>query len=165
MIPLLSLIKEAWAHRALILAVAVVGLLAVAKRQQETIGALRSRPAVEFRDRVVEKRVVLRGPVRVVKEVVKAPDGTETTRTVTDRSPETVTTDKDREKERTETPPQVASVNPYRYIGLALTPLDWKRPRVSAGFTLWRHVDAGAYWDTSRRLNDGALGAEARARF
>ena len=163
--PPLQLLRQLWDQRLLVLLVAVVLLAAVAKRQQETIAALRARPAVEFRDRVVEKRVVVRGPVRVVKEVVKAPDGTETTRTTTDRAGETVTTDKDREKERTETPPQVAAAVPYRYIGLALTPLDWKRPRISAGFALGRNLDAGAYWDSSRRLKDGALGAEARARF
>ena len=159
--PPLLLLKEAWTHRALVLAVAVVGLLALAKRQHETITLLRAAPTVEFRDRVVEKRVVVRGAVRVVQ--VKAPDGTVTT--TTDRAPETVTTDKAKESERVEVPPQLPAYVPYRYIGLSLTPLDWKRPRVSAGFALGRNLDAGAYWDSSRRLNDGALGAEARARF
>lgn len=66
--------------------------------------ALAAKPKVEFRDRIVEKRVVVRGPVRVVKEVVQAPDGTKTTRTETDRASETVSTDKDRDVARVETP-------------------------------------------------------------
>ena len=161
MLPLLPFLKEAWAHRQIVLAVAVVGLLALAKRQHETITLLRQAPTVQFRDRIVEKRVVVRGAVKVVK--VKAPDGTVTT--TTDRAPETVTTDKEREKERVEVHPQFNASVPYRYIGLSVTPLDWKHPRVSAGFALGRNLDAGAYWDTARRLNDGALGAEARGRF
>jgi hypothetical protein len=164
--PFLLLLKQAWERRELILVVALVGLLAMAKRQHETITALRARPAVKFRDRIVEKRVVVKGPVRIVKEVVKAPDGTETTRTTTDRAVETVNVDKDSEKERVEVPPQVPDAPlPYRYIGVALTPLDWKHPRASAGFAIGRHLDLGVYWDTARRFNDGAVGAEARGRF
>ena len=164
--PLLLLLKQAYERRAIILALAVAFLLALSKRQHETIVALRQAPTVEFRDRIVEKRVVVRGPVRIVKDVVKAPDGTITTRTTTDKAPETVSTDKAKEVERVEVPPQVPDAPlPYRYIGVALTPLDWKHPRVSAGFALGRNLDVGAYWDAARRFYDGALGAEARGRF
>lgn len=164
--PLLLLLKAAWERRDLLLLTAFLFLVGVVKSQHGTIAALRARPAVEIRDRIVEKRVVVRGPVRIIKEVVKAPDGTETTRTTTDRAAETVSTDKDREKERVEVPPQIPDAPlPYRYIGVALTPLEWKHPRVSAGFAVGRHLDLGAYWDSSRRIDDGALGAEARGRF
>lgn len=81
--------------------------------------ALAAKPLVEFRDRVVEKRVVVKGDVRIVREVVKAPDGTVTSRTETARAPETVTTDKDRDVVRVETPicPAPHKV-PARYAGL-----------------------------------------------
>lgn len=164
--PLLPLLKEAWDRRALVLAVAVAFLLALAKRQHETITVLRGAPTIEFRDRIVEKRVVVRGPVRIIKNVVKAPDGTITTHITTDKAPETATTDKAKEAERVEIPPRVPDAPlPYRYVGVALQPLDWQHPRVSAGFAVGRHLDLGAYWDSARRLNDGALGAEARGRF
>jgi hypothetical protein len=144
---------------------AAVFLLALCKRQHETIVALRARPTVEFRDRVVERRVVVRGPVRVVKSVVKAPDGTITTNTTTDKAPETTSVDKAKEAERVETPPQAPNRVQYRYVGLSLAPTDWRRPRVSLGVSLGRNLDVGAYWDTARRLSDGAVGAEGRARF
>lgn len=163
--PYLLLLKQAWQRRDLILVIALVGLLALSKRQHETITALRARPTVEFRDRIVEKRMVVRGPVRIVKDVVKAPDGTITTRTTTDKGIETTNVDKAKDSERTETPPQVLDAIPYRYIGLSAAPEDWKHPRVSAGFALGRHLDAGAYWDSARRINDGAFGAEVRGRF
>lgn len=165
--PLLLLLKQAWERRTIILALAVAFLLALSKRQHERIAALENAPAaVVFHDRIVEKRVLVRGPVRIVKEVVKAPDGTVTTRTTTDKAPETTTTDKAKDVERVEVPPQVADAPlPYRYIGVALTPLDWDHPRASAGFAIGRHLDVGIYWDTALRFNDGAVGAEARGRF
>jgi len=158
--PLLLLLKEAWGKRDLILVIAVVGLVALAKRQHE---ALQRRPQVEFVERVVEKRVIVRGPVRIIKDVVKAPDGTITTRTTTDRAAETVTSDKARDTERTEAP--AASAAPSRYVGLSANPLDWKRPRIGAGLALGAHLDVGAYWDSTRKLDDGAIGAETRIRF
>lgn len=164
--PYLLLLKEAWAHREWVLLLLLLSAMALVRQQHGTIAALRARPTVAFRDRIVEKRVVVRGPVRIVKDVVKAPDGTITTRTVTDKAPETTSTDKDKVAERIETPPQVLDAPvPYRYIGVALAPLNWQHPRVSAGFALGRHLDLGAYWDSARQLTDGALGAEARGRF
>jgi hypothetical protein len=65
---------------------------------RDTIIAM--KPRVEYRDRVVEKRVVVRGPTRIVK--VEAPDGTKTT--TIDKGAETATTDKDRDLARSETP-------------------------------------------------------------
>lgn len=142
--PHLLLLKEAWERRALILAIAVVGLLALAKRQNETIAVLRaSKPAVEFRDRVVEKRVVVRGAVRVVQ--VKAPDGTVTT--TTDRAPETVTTDKDREKERTETPTQLSGVKRTRYAGVGIDPARSRYLRARAGLNFLNTWDVGVAAD------------------
>lgn len=66
--------------------------------------ALAAKPRVEFRDRVVEKRVVVKGPERVVKVLVTAADGTKTATTTTDRAGETITAAKERDLERTETP-------------------------------------------------------------
>lgn len=163
--PLLLLLKEAWKHRELVLLALLLSAMAIVRQQRGTIIALRGRPTVQFRDRIVEKRVVVKGPVRIVKDVVKAPDGTITTRTTTDKGVETTNVDKAKDVERIETPPQVPDSPPYRYIGLSATPTDWHHPRVSAGFAIGRHLDAGAYWDSARRFNDGALGAEARARF
>lgn len=137
---LLLLLKEAWERRTLVLAVAVVGLLALAKRQHETITLLRGAPTVQFRDRVVEKRVVVRGPVHVVK--VKSPDGTVTT--TTDRAPETVTTDKDRDKERIEIPPAIPDpVRRTRYFGAGVDPARPDFVRARTGLTVFGTFDAG----------------------
>lgn len=163
--PYLLLLKEAWERRDVVLLALLLGVGALVRQQHATINALRQTPTVEFRDRVVEKKVFVRGPVRIVKDVVKAPDGTVTTRTTTDKAPETTVTDNSKEVERLEVPPAVPQAIPYRYIGLSLTPTDWRHPRVSAGFAIGRHLDAGAYWDSSRRIDDGAVGAETRARF
>ncbi len=77
--------------------------------------ALDAKPRVEFRDRVVEKRVVVKGPVHVV--TVQAKDGSKTV--TVDRAPETISTDKARDVNRTETP---ICPPPYRaksrYAGL-----------------------------------------------
>lgn len=138
--PPLLLLKQAWTHRTLVLAVVVVGLLAVAKRQHETITMLRAAPTVEFRDRIVEKRVVVRGPVHVVK--VKSPDGTVTT--TTDRAPETVTTDKDRDKERIEIPPAIADPDRRtRYFGAGVDPARPDFVRARTGLTVFGAFDAG----------------------
>ncbi len=137
--PPLLLLKAAWTHRALILAVAFVGLLALAKRQHETIAFLRGRPTVDVRERIVEKRVVVRGPVRVVK--IQAPDGTVTT--TTDRAPETVVTDKDREKERTETPPQLGGAERTRYAGVGVDPARPRLWRVRTGLNVLGAFDLG----------------------
>lgn len=83
---------------------ALVFFVAAYKRESEKVAArdaiIAMKPRVEFRDRVVEKRVVVKGPVRVVRE--ELPDGTK--RTTTDRGAETIATDKSRDLARTETP-------------------------------------------------------------
>ncbi len=101
------------------LAFAVVFLFASWLRRGEKIAALESdlaaKPRVEYRDRIVEKRVVVKGPSRIIK--VKGPDGTVTT--TTDRAPETVSTEKDRDVENTETPICPPPYRPKsRYVGL-----------------------------------------------
>ena len=89
-IPPLLLLKEAWARRDLILAGMVVGLLALAKRQQEAIGGLRellaAKPRVEIREivKTVEKRVV--GPVRIVEKIKYLPGGEKIVERVIERA-------------------------------------------------------------------------------
>lgn len=61
--------------------------------------------------------------------------------------------------------PIAPSRAPTRYVGAALTPLDWQHPRISGGLTFAGRLDLGAYWDTARRLTDGALGLETRYRW
>lgn len=120
-------------------------------RRGEKIAALEAqlaeKPKVEFRDRVVEKRVVVRGPVRVVKEVVQAPDGTKTTRTETDRAPETVSTDKDRDVARVETPVCPPPTRPKsRYAGLILGTDGYAGSPVKGarvGLNVWQSWDLG----------------------
>lgn len=51
------------------------------------------------------------------------------------------------------------------YIGLALDPFEYRKPRFSAGVTLADRLDLGGYWDSRRALNDGAVGVESRLRF
>ncbi len=73
-------------------------------REREKVASrdaiIAAKPRVEFRDRIVEKRVVVKGPVHVV--TVQARDGSKTI--TVDRSAETISTDKARDLARTETP-------------------------------------------------------------
>lgn len=71
----MTLISQAWQHRALILAFAIAGLVALAKRQQEQIGGLKAR--LEMKPAVVERETVktVQGPVRVVEKIVEKPGG------------------------------------------------------------------------------------------
>lgn len=165
--PFLLLLKQAWERRDLILVLALVFFVALSKRQHETITALHARPTVEFRDRIVEKRVLVRGPVRIVKDVVKAPDGTVTTRTTTDKAPETVSTDKAKEVDRIETPPKLPDAPRLsRYVGVALDPFDHGMPkRARVGLTLWQRVDAGVAWEPRRSPHDGSVQLEITYRF
>ncbi len=86
----------------------VVLLFASWLRRGEKIARLEAnlaaKPKIEYKDRIVEKRVVVKGPVRVVKVVVKSPDGTTTTQSISDKAEETVETDKARDVEKVETP-------------------------------------------------------------
>ena len=167
MFPLPQLLKKGWEYRAAVLLCLVVGLLVYIKHQQDAITVLHARPTVQFRDRIVEKRVIVRGPVRIVKDIVKAPDGTVTIRTTTDRSPETVTSDKDHGIERVETPPVIPEApRRMRYVGLALNPFDHGMPeRARAGLTMWDRLDLGAAWEPRRPPTDGGVQLELSYRF
>lgn len=106
-------------NEAALIGLAVLALLFASwLRRGEKISSLEAqlaaKPMVEFRDRVVEKRVVEKGPVHFVKVV--APDGTKTT--TVDRAAVVVTTDKASDHERKETPicPQPHRA-PTRYFG------------------------------------------------
>lgn len=189
MLPLLQAIKEVWEQRTLILAFTVAFLVALTLRQHETIVALRQTPTVEFRDRDVERLVVVRGPERVVEKIVtvQGPERivekvvnnnvverivsreatTTTTETTTDRAPETTSSEKTSETDKIATPPQGTLENqPYRYIGLALDPFDRGIPqRARAGVTLWRHLDAGVSWDPRLSPRAGGLQLEVSFRF
>jgi hypothetical protein len=103
-------------------AIAAVALLVLLfaswLRRGEKIASLESqlaaKPRVEFRDKIVEKRVVVKGPVHTV--TVLAKDGSKTT--TTDRAPETVSTDKAKDAIRVETPICPPTHRQTRYAGL-----------------------------------------------
>lgn len=150
-------------NEAALIGLAVLALLFASwLRRGEKIAVLEAqlaaKPRVEFRDRVVEHKVVVKGPTHVV--TVQAPDGTKTT--TVDRAPETISSDKDRDTQRVETPICPA---PYRaktrYAGVALAPDAWDRPRLSLGLTFADRVDVGGYFDTRY----SAFGLESRFRW
>jgi len=128
---------------------------------QQTL--LDAKPLVEEHKVDARTEDVRRGPVKKVKTTTTLPDGTKTTTTTTDSGPVEIHKDVKLEVARKETP--VAVRVPTRYVGASLTPLDWQHPRISAGLTFHGRLDLGAYWDTARRLNDGALGLESRYRW
>lgn len=150
--PPLLLLKLAWDHRDAVLLTLVLLLIGIIKNQHATITNLNGKPTVQFRDRVVEKRVVIKGAVKVV--TVQAPDGTKTT--TVDRAPETVTTDKDRDKERLEIPPHIEEATRKRYAGLGVDPARPRLWRARTGLNLGGAVDIGmaADLDTTARKID-----------
>jgi hypothetical protein len=120
--------------------------------------ALAAKPRVEFKDRVVEKRVVVKGPVHVVK--VENADGSKTT--TVDRAVETVNVDRDREHDRVETPVTVPGTEAKtRYAGV----LAGSRglAGVRAGISLGRSWDLGAV--VVRRDRSNSVGAELTFRW
>lgn len=128
--------------------------------------ALDARPLVE--DFKADARVedVRRDPVTIKRRTeTTKPDGTkkvvDSERIIGAVASHTETKSESAHKE---TPVAPAFV-PTRYVGAALTPLDWQHPRISAGLTFHGRLDLGGYWDTARRLNDGALGLESRYRW
>lgn len=170
--PPLLLLKEAWGHRALLLTIAVVGLLALTKRQQENIGALKAqlaaKPLVEASKHVAKASTRARGPVKTTKTVVTAPDGTKTATTVKEAAAETIASTSTSDEVRKETPAPAVATAPRRtrYVGLALDPFAQGRPRrARAGLTLWDRIDAGASWEPRRAPSDGALQIELTYRF
>lgn len=69
----LELAGQAWQHRAKILLVVAVGLLALTKRQHEAISDLRAQLAAKP---LVQERLVTRtvqAPTRIVKQIVEKP--------------------------------------------------------------------------------------------
>lgn len=108
-----------------------------------------------------------RGPTKTVRKTVVAPDGTKTTETTREVAAEERHTEAKTETLHTETPialPQAPART--RYVGLALNPFHYTRPRLSAGLTFWDgRLDAGAYWDSKLPWDNGAFGAETRYRF
>lgn len=151
---------------ALIGAALVVLLFVSWLRRGERIAVLEqavaAKPRVEFRDRIVEKRVVVKGPVRVVK--VEAPDGTKTT--TVDRAAETISTDKDRDVARSETPvcapPRPAKT---RVAGVLFGPHGFGGSWVEGGRLGLTFVDT---WDLAarvQRMPSGSVGVGADASF
>lgn len=124
---------------------------------------LDARPLTEDVKLDARTEDVRRGPVEISRTTTVAPDGTKTTVAVRKIAAEERHTAASTESAHKETP--VPVWRPTRYVGASLTPLDWQHPRISAGVTYGGRLDLGVYWDTARRLNDGALGAETRYRF
>lgn len=148
MLPL-KLLEEAWKHRALIAFTALVGLMAVAKRQQETIGGLRAelamKPHVEAqaRARTAVKRV--QAPVKVTTRVTTLPSGESVKERILERG--TVVTETDTEsKTDTKETPQSREVAYNRIVGVGTSPMDpQKAVSVKAGYSLGRIDLLAAY--------------------
>lgn len=115
---------------------------------------LDAKPEIEDTKKVNKKK----GPSHTETFTKINPDGSKEIRKVKDEGP----SETNSETTHKETP--VVRL-PTRYVGVALSPLDYQRPRVSVGITVHGRLDLGGYWDTKRRLDDGALGLEARYRF
>lgn len=148
-------------NEAALIALAIIVLLFVSwLRRGEKIAtleaALAAKPRVEFRDRIVEKKVTVRGPVQVVTVIAK--DGTKTI--TANRAGETVTSDKARDLERTETPicpaPYQARTRYVHLAGDAAGPYGG-----DIGLTLWDRWDVGVTGDWRRQ----AVGAQVGLRW
>ena len=152
--PLLPLLKQAWEHRALILAVSIAFLVAICLRQRE---ALTRRPAVETR---VETRVetkVVRGPERIVEKLVKG----KIVERVVYRDPVVIKTVKERESERSEKPVCLAPRTRYAGVGVDMFNTGWKQPDLRAGLTVFELLDLGGRVNPWRRV----VGVEAAYRW
>lgn len=109
-----------------------------------------ARPAVE--DRVQLVRV--EAPVKVVTKYL---EGKVVERVIErgERRTETV-------KEHSERPVCLPERRaPTRYVGVALAPDAWQKPRISGGLTFADRLDVGGYFDS----HYSALGLESRYRF
>lgn len=146
----IKLLEEAWEHRALIAFTALIGLMALAKRQQETIGALRAelamKPRVEVREvtRTVVKRV--EGPVRVQEKIILQPGGERIIERVVDRGPVTTDSGSEVAQDRKESQPVLPARPRNRILGIGASPYD---PRlassVRAGYALGYFDISAAY--------------------
>lgn len=109
-----------------------------------------ARPAVEERVQLVRTEA----PARVVTKYL---EGKVVERVIErgERRTETV-------KEHSERPACPAERRaPTRYVGVALAPDAWQKPRISGGLTFADRVDLGGYYDSRY----SALGVETRYRW
>ena len=145
---------------ALLSALLLWGVNIIGKQQAQ----LDARPATEDFRADTRTEDVRRGPSVVERHVKILPDGTKTIDSK--RSSGAVETHVEAKSEASHKETPALVWRPTRYVGAALTPLDWQHPRISAGITTaGGRLDLGAYWDTARRLNDGAIGGEGRLRW
>lgn len=104
---------------------------------------------VEIQDTRVDNRTedVRRGPVKKVKTVVVAPDGTKTTTTSTDSGAVEIRKTANVEASHKETPPPPSRTR-TRYVGLGVNPLAYTREwRARAGMNVLGAFDAGVALD------------------
>lgn len=153
----------------LVLGCVILGFLLIMAglRIQQLDTLLAARPLVS--DHVVDNRTedVRRGPVKKIKTVVTAPDGTKTVTTSTDSGAVEVHKKSESETSHQEIPIQdPASRARTRYVGLGVDPLNYARlPRLRAGVTLWERLDAGVAYDSRFSPVAGAFQLEAAWRF
>jgi hypothetical protein len=130
-------------------------------------GLLAARPAIE--DYKVDARTedVRRGPVRISRKTVIAPDGTKTiesTRDIGAIDSHTATTSEVSHKETPvgESPARART----RYVGLGIDPLRYAAmPRLRAGVTVLGAFDVGVAYDPRFSPVNGAVGLELAYRF
>ncbi len=155
--------SEATVGAALLLVALFISWAHRGARIAELETAMAAKPRVEFRDRVVEKKVRVAGPVHVV--TVQAPDGTKTT--TVDRAVVTTTTDKARDTERTETPVCLPPRSPRtRFAGLLLGPDgtgSWIEG-ARGGLNLFDRIDVAASF-RRRRGGGTAFGGDVSFRW
>lgn len=141
------------------------GLLwAAGHRVTELDAALAARPVVLETHVDTRTEDFRRGPVKITRRTVTAPDGTKTTEQTREIAAEERHTETSSAKEHREKPGQARARS--RYVGLGVDPLDYARlPRLRAGLTLWSVLDAGLAYDPRRPLTGGAVQLEAAYRF
>ena len=113
--PLLPLLKQAWDHRTLILAAALVFFIALSKHQSDMLDA---EPLVKIvkvveKNKSVKRGPIKRGPSKTTKTVTTTPDGTKTSTTVketgaVEEGPSETTSSSRTASEKSSTPAAVA---------------------------------------------------------
>ncbi len=127
-------ITEAWDHRALVLLVALVGLLAFCVRQHDDIVILKnSKPAVVEH---LQSKIV-KGPERVIVKTVTMPGGETIVTRYIDRASETI----DKKEDIKETP--IKTAHDKRWIvGAGVDPLhSTDSAYVRGGVTIFNRLD------------------------
>ncbi len=153
----------------LVLAVIALGvLLALAGRRIVQLDAeLAARP--EVMDGTVDHRTedVRRGPVKITRSVVTAPDGTRTVNSVREESPVEISKTTVLENTHKEIPWDAGEPrNRTRYVGIGVDPLNYARiPRLRAGLTFLGSIDVGVAYDARFSPVSGAFSLEAAYRF